>query len=519
MRSITRFIVTFLLLPLPMLAANVTIVDRPVVKELPLDISGSFWIDDPSGNIDIMGVDGSTANIVATRTTIAVDHDAAKEARDLTKISFEGDQHTRLVRTLVPPLHSPRWSSKVDYVIRVPRTVHVRIGSRSAEHIRVANIMGNVTVKGFNGTIILDGVSGASVVETTNGLVVYNYTSKPVSNAQINAINANIEVHLPADSNFDWTGDTLRGAFLTTFPARVQFGAPATRSFRASINAPNGPTLATVSLMGRVAVLANGTNIADARSIYAQAIRPASQGNIAAAPLSPRMQIPIVTGDFAYDLDIVDVNIGEIKGNAHVTTRAGAVELDRVWGECAVFTRGGPLTLGEIMRSVQAYTGGGDVLVRAAREGGTVATEGGLIQVLYSGGPITMHSGGGDIVLRQAGGPVFAETRSGDINITLAPTQKTDKIEAKTSRGNVKLTLAPGFAADVDATVITSDPDADVIHSDFSGLTIRKEQVGAKTKVHAVGRINGGGERMELYASDGTIQLVSQSGPMIVAQP
>jgi len=100
---------------------------------------------------------------------------------------------------------------------------------------------------------------------------------------------------------------------------------------------------------------------------------------------------------------------------------------------------------------------------------------------------------------------------SGDIVINSDPAQKTQRISAHTSRGNVTLNLSPRFGADVDATVITSDNDAEGIYSDFAGLQIRKEQVGAKTKVHATGKINGGGERLELYAEDGTIHISSST--------
>ena len=92
------------------------------------------------------------------------------------------------------------------------------------------------------------------------------------------------------------------------------------------------------------------------------------------------------------------------------------------------------------------------------------------------------------------------------------PTQKTQRISAHTAHGNVTINLSRRFGADVDATVLTSDRDAEAIYSDFKGLEIRKEQVGGKTKVRATGKINGGGERLELYAEEGTIHISSTSG-------
>src|SRR5260370_40135597 len=120
-----------------------------------------------------------------------------------------------------------------------------------------------------------------------------------------------------------------------------------------------------------------------------------------------------------------------------------------------------------------ASTEAGDVIVRSVRDGGRVFTAGGIIRVLYSGGPITLQSGGGDIIMRQAAGPVSAETHSGDINITADPSQKTPRIEARTAQGNIVVNLSPKFGADIHATILTADADADTIHSDFTELPIR----------------------------------------------
>jgi DUF4097 and DUF4098 domain-containing protein YvlB len=514
MRRAPFLAAAIVLLALPLSAANKVYVDQPITKTLPLDIAGSFWIDNPQGTIEIVGIEGAVATITAVRTTIAVDKDAFDEARDNTKISFECNPHMCFVRTLAPAIRSPRWSSSVKFTARVPKTVHVRVAAKSADTIRVASIMGNVTVNTVNGTIVLDNVTGASIVESVNGRVVYNYGTKPVSHAQINVINADIEVHLPADSNFDWVADTLRGDLWTTLPFRGRWTG---RVFHGSVNAPGGPTLTTNTMLGSVAVLATGGTLADARSVRSIAPEPRAQTGDQAmiSPQPPRLariQLPTVSAPFEIVERLADINIGEARGALRVYTGAGAIELGTVYGECTATSLGGPISITEAMANVIAHTGAGDILVRAARVGGTITTDGGLVKVLYTGGAMTLKSGGGDIVVRQAAGPIDAETRSGDIVVNSDPTQRTQRISAHTGRGNVTLNLSPRFGADVDATVLTSDADAEAIYSDFKGLQIRKEQVGGgRTRVHATGKINGGGERLELYAEDGTIHISSST--------
>lgn len=515
MRQSRTLAAAFVLLALPLGAAQLTFVDRPVTRSFPLDIAGTFWIDNPSGTIEIVGGDGSTATITAVRTTIAVDRDAMSDARDNTQFDFEcRTPQMCFVRAVVPALHSPRWNSSVKWTITVPRTVHVRVLAKAADTIRVANIMGNVTVKSFTGTITVDNVTGASIVETVNGRVVYNYASKPISHAQISAINASIDVHVPADSNFDWVADTLRGDVWTTFTPRGRWSG---RVFHGTINNAGGPTITTSTMLGRVNVLSNGLTMREAR-LAASIVPPAPESQASQTgqmnpPQMMRVQLPVVTGPFVISQSLADINIGEARGPLRVSTGAGSIELGTVFGDCTATSQGGPISIADAMAGLIAHTSAGNILVRAARAGGTITTDGGLVKVQYTGGPTTLKSGGGDIIVSQAAGPIDAETRSGDINITADPQQRTQRISAHTGRGNVTLNLSTRFGADVDATVMTSDSDAEAIYSDFNGLQIRKEQVGGKTRVRATGKINGGGERLEIYAEEGTIHISSSVMP------
>jgi DUF4097 and DUF4098 domain-containing protein YvlB len=505
MRQTAFFAAVLLVFALPLSAANKVFVDGPITKTYPLEIAGTFWIDNPDGTIEIAGVEGSKVTISAVTTIIALDRESRDEARENTKLNFDcNNPHQCVVKTIVPPIRSQRWSSSVKYTVKVPKTVHVRVLTSSAEQIHIANIMGNVTVKAFSSSIVFDNVTGASIVESVNGRVVYNYISKPVSHAQINAINASIEVHLPPDSNFDWIADTLRGDLWTTLPLRGRWDG---RVFHGSVNAPGGPRLVTGTMLGRVIVLANGENGSTARPVrdLVHTIGDPS----ATVPQMMRFQVPVVQGPMEISQRVADIQIGEARGPLRVFTGAGAIELGTVYGDLNATSVGGPISITEAMANLVAHTGVGRILVRAARVGGTITTDGGILEVQYTGGPTTLKSLGGDIIVRQAAGPIDADTRSGDIAITSDPTQRTQRITAHTARGNVIVNLTSRFGADVDATVLTSDSDADPIFSDFNGLHIRKEQVGGKTRVRATGKINGGGEKLELYAEEGTIRISS----------
>jgi DUF4097 and DUF4098 domain-containing protein YvlB len=495
-------------------AGNPTATER-YVKEFTLDIGGEFWIDNPFGDIEIIGVDEAGLKVNAVKTTIGADADALREAREETQLVIGGDQRVRVIRTILPTVRN-RWSSNVLYSVRVPRTVNVKVASHTSTRIRIANIVGNVTVKNVNGEIRLDNVTGPSIIDSVNGNIIYDYLVKPQANAQLSTVNGSVQVYVPADSNFEWVGDSVRGDYLTTMPARVRLTGT---SLRASVNAPGGPTVNTASVMQNIFILKKGTGPRDARSVRTQNVGL----GWTPSPTAPRtikiLQIPVVQGNYTYSTNVGDVQIGRIEGDARVDTGAGSVHLGTVMGSCTVTSLGGPLDFGDILGALYARTEAGDVIVRAAREGGIVQTTGGIIRVIYTGGPTTLRSGGGDIIVRQASAEVIAETKSGDIIISVDPNSKTQKIDARTMQGNVALNVTPRFAADVDATIMTNDPDANAIHSDFSGLSIKKEQVGSRTRIRATGKINGGGERVALYADEGDIHILSQTGSPITVMP
>ena len=488
-----------------------------VVREFPVDPAGSVWIDNPFGSIDVIGTDSNVISVTADRTLTAPDTVTLKEASDGVALSFEGDTKVRLIRTLLPPMRNVRWAVLVNYVVHVPRGVNVKIGgSKAADHIHVSNVNGSVTVNGFSGTVIMEGVVGASVVNMVNGRIIYDYTQKPVARAQVQAVNADIDMWLPANSNFEWVANTINGDMLSTFNVKA-------RSFNGSvfhgIVGSGGTTINTESMMGHVAVLVKGTNLSDAQSYRVNQPGQPAGPDVLRQP-AKKIQMPFVNGEFVFAASVADVTVGEVRGNARIETGAGEVELGAVFGQCNVTSLGGPLNLGDVMGALYAHTGAGDIIVRAARMGGQVTTDGGLIRVIVAGGPMTLRSGGGDIIVRQFSAFMDAETSSGDVTLTADPAQKTIKVTARTLQGNIVMNVSPRFAADIDATILTSDPDMNEMHIDFNGISVRREQVGNKTRIRATGKINGGGERVELYAEDGDIHISAQNvTPIRLANP
>src|SRR5258708_17087723 len=109
-------------------AANPTMTER-FVKEVTLDIGAEFWVDNPIGNIEIVGVDAPGLVVTAVNTIVGIDQAALQDAREQTQLVIAGDQRVRLIRTVLPAAPTPPWRSTVSYTPCVPPTPHTQLAS------------------------------------------------------------------------------------------------------------------------------------------------------------------------------------------------------------------------------------------------------------------------------------------------------------------------------------------------------------------------------------------------------
>jgi DUF4097 and DUF4098 domain-containing protein YvlB len=430
------------------------------------------------------------------------DLDAVEEGRRQTHLIVGSNPKLCSLRMAIAPGSTKDWQASVAWNIRVPRGATVRVLTTSGDHIRISGVRGGVQAKNFSGQIVLEDVIGPAIAESVNGSIFFIAPALR-GNVLLTTLNGDITATVPRDAGFRWVAETVKGDIRTHFPAR---GAFIGNTFTSTVNAPGGPTLRTLSLMGNVQVYAGGVAVRQAQSVRRTAPTPMPVMRMG-APQQTR-----IPGDFTFRTNLGDVRVQEVAGKVDIFTGAGEVQVGSVGGAAKVHSRGGPLQFGEIGGPIDASTRAGDILIDSARRGGAIQTNGGTIRILYTSGPTRLYSGGGDIHVRQAAAPVEATTESGDIAITVDATSKTQKVDARTSKGNVVLNVSAQFGADIDATILTSDPDADTILSDIPGLSMSRDQVNGKTRVRATGKLNGGGEKIVLQAVDGDIRI--STGPV-----
>jgi DUF4097 and DUF4098 domain-containing protein YvlB len=150
-----------------------------------------------------------------------------------------------------------------------------------------------------------------------------------------------------------------------------------------------------------------------------------------------------------------------------------------------------------------AQTLAGDV--RAATVGGSakVETSGGDIRIQRVDGWLRARTAGGDIVVPLAGGSVHAETAGGDVRIAVAVRQPREGIRIVNGGGDVALMLPADFKGELDLTVTEADPSEPAVRSEFPEISISRKD----GTVRATGAVNGGGEKVTVQTSSGTIRL------------
>jgi len=464
---------------------------------------GTLILENAIGNIEITGTDGSEIEASTLTTVSAASAAAIEEGHRRTVTLIGGDLRTRMLRTSASQDHKD-WDASVDWTVKVPRMTQVNVLSQASRRIGVMNISGNLHIKNFVGNVVVYNVSGETLVESVNGSIAYS-TPQLGSNAVLTSVNGHITASLPPNADIQWVAETAKGEIRTNLPARGGFSG---NVYRGTINGPGGSTITTATLMGNIYLLGLGSGMSGAEPLKRPQpanSRPNSAGITQDEPFK---------GFFRFYTSLGDVGLPLIDGDADIFTGAGQVRLDKVTGTCKVYSKGGPLQFGEIVGELVANTQAGDITVERARRGGTLKTMGGTIRVLYMNGPMDLFSGGGDILVRRTTAPVKAETSSGDISIAVDKGSATETIEAKTDKGNVIVHVGVNFAADIDATIVTSHPESDTFVSDLPGLSITRELIGSgKTRVRAIGKLHGGGERIQLEAADGDIRITTAPLP------
>jgi hypothetical protein len=168
------------------------------------------------------------------------------------------------------------------------------------------------------------------------------------------------------------------------------------------------------------------------------------------------------------------------------------VRIDRVEGGLTASTLGGDIVAGDVSGGTKLRTMGGDVRVRSAK------------------GPVSAKTAGGDVRLLRVTGPVRAETAGGEVYCEIV-SKDAGAVDLSTGGGDVTIVLPANFRGNVEVIVRGVDADGDYVVSEFPEIAVLTHRSPGVGVVRAEGKLNGGGPKVSISASSGTILL--RKGP------
>ena len=201
------------------------------------------------------------------------------------------------------------------------------------------------------------------------------------------------------------------------------------------------------------------------------------------------------------------IEVGEGSQGVHAETSGGSIKIGKAGGLVEAETAGGSITVGPSEGDVRVETAGGSIHISESKGTVDAETAGGGITVDGSGGPVRLSTSGGGIQIAKARGFIEAETAGAGIDAELALTDMAadGHCTLTTAGGNLTLYLPAALPATIDAQLrIERKVGRDYrIYSDFP-ITIQGE--GTKL-ITGRGEVNGGGNLMKLYTTNGDIYI------------
>jgi DUF4097 and DUF4098 domain-containing protein YvlB len=229
-----------------------------------------------------------------------------------------------------------------------------------------------------------------------------------------------------------------------------------------------------------------------------------SGGGIAVGDLTGQVQARTSAGSLKFgridgpvhgDTSGGSIAVGSAR-SAKLATSAGNIEVEEVAGELSAESDGGSVKIQKAGGNVTARTSAGNVRVGEIAGDASLVTSGGSIKAQSVRGKLDAETSAGGIEIAEVTGPVKAVTHGGSIQAALKGQPRGD-CHFETAAGSIRLSLPENIAVDLDART-----SAGSVTSELPVTVVGRQSRGA-----LAGRINGGGPKLVLHSSAGSVTL------------
>lgn len=206
-----------------------------------------------------------------------------------------------------------------------------------------------------------------------------------------------------------------------------------------------------------------------------------------------------VPANFNLDLGTAGGNVSAsgVTGKVEVNTSGGDLTFDRIHGDLHAETSGGDVDVTDCEGQTDLNTSGGHIKVTGGRGNLEADTSGGNVTVLNRVGDAKIGSNGGKLRLGNISGKLSAETSGGSVSAVLSNPVAGD-VRLETSAGSITVLTPLNAALTIDA-----ETSLGRVRSDLPIARARGGEESLK------GTVNGGGTKLVLRTSAGSIEIVS----------
>lgn len=202
------------------------------------DNTQEFWfcVCNINGDIDVEAYDGNTIEIELKKQVSARSSDeVAKGMEEVSMIVSEGNGYAKVMFTSPNQTikerddeldcgwnwsgrrSQPKYSYKLDYKIKVPRGISIKVSTVNDGDVFVRNSGGEIYAGNVNGDITLEGIQGNTKANTVNGVIEVTYNKMPSEFGSFKTVNGDILISAPEKSNGVYNFQTQWGKVYSDF--------------------------------------------------------------------------------------------------------------------------------------------------------------------------------------------------------------------------------------------------------------------------------------------------------------
>jgi hypothetical protein len=195
---------------------------------VPNAATGVLAIYNIAGSIKVEGYNGNQVLIEVDEKITSKSQEDLESVKSEYKLGFDQKGDSIICYTVAPYDSRPRinnnrrdsrrYTIKLEYSVKVPFNMNLRVGTVNDGNVSVKDVYGALKVSNVNGALSILNAKGKTDATTVNGDVVVTYAAVPQDDSRYHTINGKLDVSFPENLSADLAFKSMNGQYYTNFP-------------------------------------------------------------------------------------------------------------------------------------------------------------------------------------------------------------------------------------------------------------------------------------------------------------